>query len=84
MQAPTSFTHFQNMNFSLMNQRAGQRKNQIAARFEAFKVFNFRILGTPNVTLGQSPTGLITRITSTPRQLIKHLRRCRRISIATE
>jgi hypothetical protein len=32
-------------------------------------VLNFQILGTPNTTLGQSNTGQVSGVSSTPRQL---------------
>ncbi|MFB3826622.1 MAG: carboxypeptidase regulatory-like domain-containing protein [Bryobacteraceae bacterium] len=52
-----------NKNFSLGEGRSFQ------LRFEGFNVLNFQILGTPNTTLGQSNTGQVTGVTSTPRQL---------------
>ncbi len=52
-----------NKNFSLGEKRALQ------LRFEGFNVLNFQILGTPNTTLGQSNTGQVSGVSSTPRQL---------------
>jgi hypothetical protein len=52
-----------NKNFSL-----GERRS-LQLRFEGFNVLNFQILGTPNTILGQSNTGQVSGVTSTPRQL---------------
>jgi hypothetical protein len=52
-----------NKNFSL-----GERRT-LQLRFEGFNVLNLQILGTPNVTLGQSNTGQVSGVSSTPRQL---------------
>ncbi len=52
-----------NKNFNL-----GERRS-LQLRFEAFNVLNLQILGTPNTTLGQSNTGQVSSVASTPRQL---------------
>jgi hypothetical protein len=58
-----------NLDFSLSKTVPIKERISVQLRFEAFNVLNFQILGTPATTIGQSNAGLITNISSTPRQL---------------
>jgi hypothetical protein len=60
---------FYNLDFSVnKNFTLGERR-YLQLRFEGFNVLNFQILGTPNTTLGQTNTGQVSGVSSTPRQL---------------
>jgi hypothetical protein len=60
---------FYDMDFSLVKNVPLGESRSIQLRFEAFNVFNFQILGTPGTTIGQATAGVISTISSTPRQL---------------
>jgi len=57
------------LDFSLLKNVPIRERIALQLRFEAFNILNFQILGTPATTIGQSNAGLITNISSTPRQL---------------
>lgn len=61
--------HFNNLDFSVNKNFSLGENRSLQLRFEAFNVLNFQILGTPNTTLGQSNTGQVSGVSSTPRQL---------------
>jgi hypothetical protein len=60
---------FYNLDFSINKEFRLGEKRALQLRFEGFNVLNFQILGTPNTTLGQSNTGQVSGVSSTPRQL---------------
>jgi hypothetical protein len=60
---------FYNLDFSVNKSFGLGERRSLQLRFEGFNVLNFQILGTPNTTLGQSNTGQVSGVTSTPRQL---------------
>jgi hypothetical protein len=61
--------NFYNLDFSVNKNFSLGEKRSLQLRFEAFNILNFQILGTPNTTLGQSNTGQVSGVNSTPRQL---------------
>ena len=61
---------FYDLDFSLVKNIPIREAKAIQLRFEAFNVLNFQILANPaGTTIGNANAGLITGITSTPRQL---------------
>jgi hypothetical protein len=60
---------FYNMDFSLIKNIPLGEARALQLRFEGFNVFNFQILGTPGTTIGLATAGVVSSITSTPRQL---------------
>jgi hypothetical protein len=60
---------FYNVDFSVSKEVPLGESRSLQFRFEAFNVFNIQILGTPGTTIGQASAGVISGISSTPRQL---------------
>ncbi|MDQ2899591.1 MAG: TonB-dependent receptor [Acidobacteriota bacterium] len=60
---------FFNLDFSLIKNIPLRESVRLQLRFEAFNVLNFQILGTPGTTIGLATAGIVSNISSTPRQL---------------
>ena len=60
---------FYNLDASLVKNIPLGEQRSIQLRFEGFNVLNFQILGTPGTTIAQAGVGVVTNISSTPRQL---------------
>ena len=61
--------YFNNLDFSLVKVTPIREGIGLELRAESFNLYNAMIMGNPGTTIGNSSAGLVTSISSTPREL---------------